>query len=209
MRKLSATLALAAMLAMSFALPITTALAADPKPAASASPAPPPAPAVEAAKSEAEKALNEADKKVEAAKEAVAAVPTDDLPAGDFLSQVLAAIKQFGGLPTVGKIALIIALLISSMKVSVLNQLLWSKLGAAKVWVAPLLGLIAGILDLANSGQVTLASVFAYISAGAGAIILHELLDSVKKIPKLGELWVKVIEIVQRALKGPEPKSKA
>lgn len=134
--------------------------------------------------------------------------PPQEMPVSDFLSQVLQVIKEFGGLPTVLKIAAIITLLISSMKVSVLNELVWSKLGDFKPWAAPILGLIAGILDLAKAGTVSWASVFAYVSAGAGALILHDLLDSVKAIPKLGAVYVKLIELVQKAL-GPAATKKS
>lgn len=191
-------IALCAFLALGLNAPLVAALAADPQPlptvapspvaidagAPAASPAPPqPAPVVEEA-------------------------APQEMPVSDFLSQVLQVIKEFGGLPTVLKIAAIITLLISSMKVSVLNELVWSKLGDFKPWAAPILGLIAGILDLAKAGTVSWASVFAYISAGAGALILHDLLDSVKAIPKLGAVYVKLIELVQKAL-GPAATKKS
>lgn len=118
----------------------------------------------------------------------------------DFLMQVFAAIKALGGLSWVMKIASIITLIIASMKVSFLNDLLWAKLGAFKAWAAPVLGLIAGIIMLPHLG---LAEVFAYISAGAGAVIFHELLDSIKAIPGLGPVYVTVINLIEGALGGP------
>lgn len=194
--KMKATcIALFAMLTLSLGVPITTALAAEPAaPVASASPLPA-SPTVAPQPS---------------ATPAVAAQPaaSQELPASDFLTQVLQAIKDFGGLPTVLKIAAIITLLLSSMKVTILNELVWSKLGDFKPWAAPILGLIAGLLDLAKAGTVTWASVFAYISAGAGAIILHDLLDSVKSIPKLGDIYIKLIELIQKAL-GPAATKKS
>lgn len=129
-----------------------------------------------------------------------------EISLNDFLAQVLEVIKNFGGLPTILKISAITALFISALKVSFLNQVLWSKMGKFKVWFAPLLGLLAGILNLGNQGPITFASVFAYVSAGAGAIILHELLDSVKAIPKLGSFFTTVVEMLQKALKGPDIK---
>lgn len=124
----------------------------------------------------------------------------------DFLVLVLDAIKGFGGLSWVLKISVIITILISSMKVSFLNQMLWSKLGAFKAWAAPILGLIAGILSLAQGGEITLVAVFAYISAGAGAIILHEILDSVKSLPGIGASWLWIIELISAALGKKEVK---
>ncbi len=124
----------------------------------------------------------------------------------DFLAQVLKAIAEFGGLPTVLKIASIITLIVGSMKVSVLNEMLWSKLGAAKVYVAPVLGLIAGILGLGSNGPITAASVFAYVASGAGAVILHEILDSIKAIPGLGEVYISIINLIESFLGGPGKK---
>ncbi len=121
----------------------------------------------------------------------------------DFLSQVLAAIGQLGGLSTLMKLSLLITIVISSMKVSFLDELFWSKLGAFKVWLAPILGLIAGVLSLSMNGQdISWAALFAYMSAGAGAVFLHEILDSVKAIPGLGWVWVKLIDIIEKSLGG-------
>lgn len=119
---------------------------------------------------------------------------------GDFLTQVFTAIKGFGGVPWVGKISVIVLLVIASFKVSFLNNLIWSKLGNFKAWAAPILGLVAGLL--AMGGGLTLPGVFAYISAGAGAILLHELLDTVKAIPGLGAIYVEIINVVEGALGG-------
>lgn len=129
---------------------------------------------------------------------------------GDFLSQVLQAIQGFGGLSWMLKVAAVVTLVIASMKVSVLNQLLWSKLGAAQAWVAPILGLVGGILSLSAGGHsITLQAVLAYVSAGAGAIILHELLDTVKAIPGLGSIYVQIINAIEGALGGPAAQAQA
>lgn len=141
---------------------------------------------------------------------ATVSVPIQVLAAGavvvspsDFFSEVVIAIQKFGGAPTMLKIALIILLIVSSMKVTVINKWVWSKLGAAQTWIAPLLGLVAGLLDLAGSGQLTLASLAAYMSAGAGAIILHELLDGLKTIPGIGPVWLTLIAFLEKKLGGP------
>lgn len=133
----------------------------------------------------------------------------DEIPVQTFAGQVLEAIGQFGGLPWVGKIALLITLIIGSMKVTALRQLIWDKLGAAKAWLAPILGLILGVLTLMQGGHLTLAGVLAWVSAGAGALILHELLDSIKKIPGIGAAWVGFIDLIMSylgAVKAPEAK---
>ncbi len=117
-----------------------------------------------------------------------------------FFNQTLNFIRQFGGLPWVLKIAGISAILISTLKISAIRELTWDKLGNAKVWAAPILGLLFGVFSLGT--DLTLASALAYISAGAGAIILHELLDSLKAIPGIGTVWVSIIDVIQSLLGG-------
>ena len=121
----------------------------------------------------------------------------------DFITQVLSVIKSMGGSSMMVKISAIIMLIIASMKVSFLNQFVWSKLGKFQIWVAPILGLLAGILDLAGGGTLSMPKVFAYLAAGAGAVFLHEILDLVKAIPGLGSAYVAVINLIEGALGGP------
>lgn len=121
----------------------------------------------------------------------------------DFFAQMMTAIQGFGGLSTMLKISAIITLVVSSMKVSFLNALVWSKLGNAKAWVAPVLGLIAGVLGLGADGNpITVASVMAYVAAGGGAVILHELLDTIKAVPGLGPAYIGIISMIQATLGG-------
>lgn len=130
------------------------------------------------------------------------------LAPADFLSQVIEAVKAFGGLSQMAKISSIVLVLVASMKVSFLNELLWSKLGKLQVYVAPVLGLVAGILSLMGTGQpLTLAAAFAYLSAGAGAVFLHEILDSLKGLPGLGSIYVTIINLISGALGGPKPQA--
>ena len=125
-----------------------------------------------------------------------------ELPISIFLTQVLEAVKSFGGIPWTLKIASVILLIIASMKVSMIRPL-WDKLGWRKNLLAPLLGLIAGVLMLSKENMLTLPGVGAYLFAGAGAIILHEILDAVKEIPGIGNSYLKVIEFMQGLLKKP------
>ena len=120
----------------------------------------------------------------------------------DFLGQVLQAILSFGGLSWMAKVSSVIMLIIASMKVSVLNQWIWSKLGAFQAWLAPILGLVAGVINVLVGGG-NFASVLAFMTAGAGAIILHELLDTIKAIPGLGAFWVQIITGIEKYLGGP------
>jgi hypothetical protein len=93
------------------------------------------------------------------------------------------------------------------MKVSSLSSF-WDKLGSAKVWLAPILGLVLGILLLGTNGQISLAGIFAYIGSGAGAILLHQLLDSLKNAPWIGPAYVGIINIIEGVLPGPLAKKK-
>lgn len=132
----------------------------------------------------------------------IIAFAQDAVAPQDFLSQVLKFIQSWGGIPMMAKVAGVILLLVASMKVSFLKPY-WDKLGSLQAWVAPILGLIAGILGLGSGGApITLASIFAYMSAGAGAVVLHELLDTVKAVPGIGPLWVSVIAIIESSLGG-------
>lgn len=131
--------------------------------------------------------------------------PAEDVPVSTFAGQVLEAISKFGGLSWVARIALLVTLLIGSMKVLPIRQYIWDKLGGAKAWAGPLLGAILGLLQLSMSNQLTLAGVLAWVSAGAGAIILHELLDSIKKLPGIGSVWVSFIEVVMKYLGTVKP----
>jgi len=121
----------------------------------------------------------------------------------DFLSQVITAVKAMGGMSTMLKISAVIVLIIASMKVSIINQYVWSKLGTYQIWVAPVMGLIAGLLSVAGGGPVTLGKLFAYVAAGGGAVFMHEILDMVKTIPGLGAIYVTVINLIETSLGGP------
>jgi hypothetical protein len=184
MKRILFTLALASTLALS-ALPAVSAFASEPvsPPAAAASETPQMSAAPAAGVPSAE-----------------VAQPSQEISEKDFLVQVVEAIKKMGGLDTWGKIVLAIGLLIGSMKVTTIRERFWSKLGKQKVWVAPVLGFVAAILDVAGTGTFSWASLAIYMTAGAGAIALHELLDAVKAWPGIGKLYVTIIELIQAAL---------
>jgi hypothetical protein len=136
------------------------------------------------------------------------AAPVVEIPVSTFLEQVLAIIAKFGGLSTVLKISAIVGIMVASMKVSFLRQYVWAKLGAAQVLVAPVLGIIIGILDLFGAGTVTLASVMAYMGSGAGAILLHQLLDGLKKMGFVGDKYKAVIDWIMEKLKADKSADK-
>jgi hypothetical protein len=125
-----------------------------------------------------------------------------EIPADQFFGQIIDMIRQFGGLSWAGKIAAIVLILIASMKVSFLRPL-WDKLGKAKPWAAPVLGLIAGVLSLTVQGSLSFSGVMAYLIAGAGAVLLSEMLELVKVIPGIGPMYVAVINWIQSKLGAP------
>ena len=123
-----------------------------------------------------------------------ASVPPADIPVADFLTQIIQAVKGFGGLSWMLKVASVCLVIVSSMKVSALKPL-WDKLGTAQKWVAPVLALIAGLLSQGTS--ISWASALAYLGAGAAAPYIHDLLDLIKVIPGIGSFWVGIINMIE------------
>lgn len=118
----------------------------------------------------------------------------------DILSNVLEAVANLGGLGWIAKVAGLIVAGISLIKSSFLKQTVWDKLGAGQSWMAPIVGLVCGVISLYPN--LSVASLVAYMGAGAGAVLLHELLDSVKEMPFVGPFWKSVIEFVESKLGG-------
>ena len=98
-----------------------------------------------------------------------------------------------------GVVALL-TLIVSTTKNSVLRGYIWDKLGWAKAFVAPGLGIVLYMLGMAEfSWKAALLG----LTSGLGAIALHQLLDAVKGIPSVGPIWVKVIDFLGTLLKRP------
>lgn len=119
----------------------------------------------------------------------------------DFFEQVFTLIKSFGGMSFVLKISGVITLIIASMKVSFL-QTAWNKFGSFKVFVTPLLSLVLGVLAVLVTGPFSWAAVGSYVFAGGGAVFLHEILDSLKSIPGISGLYLKLIGVATTMLGG-------
>lgn len=117
-----------------------------------------------------------------------------------FLYQIFEAMSGFGGLPFMMKISAIVLLLIASMKVSALKPL-WDKLGPYKAFAAPAFSLIVGIISMVVDKPFSFAGLGAYLFAGAGAIIMHELLDALKAFPSIGAKYQGIISFFQGLLK--------
>ena len=127
----------------------------------------------------------------------VQSAPT--LSTDSLISAVSTVIQNFGGLSWSLKIACIVLLIIAFMKVSFLSSF-WAKLGKFQAYAAPVLGLVLGVLTLSVSGPISLAGVMAYLAAGSGAILLHELLDTIKAIPGIGSVYVGIIDAIESVL---------
>lgn len=129
------------------------------------------------------------------------AVPAPN-PDASFWASVLGYVQQFGGLEWMAKVSGLCLLIVALVKTSFV-QPLWAKLPeVVKTLLAPLIALIGGILSLGSG--LTFAAAVAYIGSGAGAIILHEILDGVKKIPGIGAIYLTIIGIVESILFKPK-----
>lgn len=131
---------------------------------------------------------------------------------GQFTQDVLLTIQSYGGLTGAMKIVCGILLLLALSKVSADGKIpllssLWPQSSAVQSWMAPILGLVLGILMLGSQGAITLAGVLTYVGTGAGAIALHEILDTVKAIPGLGAVYVSIINVIEGVLGGSSVKA--
>jgi hypothetical protein len=127
---------------------------------------------------------------------------TDTLGTIDFISQLINSLNNFGGASSLVKASIVITLIISSMKVSFLNSLIWAKLGWLKVFTAPTFGLIGGLLTI-KSQSVSTYDIIIYLISGGGAVFLHEILDSAKEIKGIGPVYLNIINILTAIFRGP------
>lgn len=117
-----------------------------------------------------------------------------------FFSQLLEFIKAMGGMGWMAKIAAVCMLIVAATKVSFISPL-WNKLpNLVKTLLAPMIALIGGLLAMGS--DLTWASAMAYVGAGAGAIVLHEILDGIKTIPGIGLAYVTIIDLIGALLGG-------
>lgn len=113
----------------------------------------------------------------------------------------LATIASFGGLPWVLEIAVFIFLIIAFAKLTRLKHP-WDELHHLKALVPLAFALLIGILNLQT---YTVAGIAAYLLTGAGAMIVHDMLEIVKGVPGLGPSYINTIEYLSRKL-GALPK---
>jgi hypothetical protein len=121
----------------------------------------------------------------------------------DFLLQIVRVVQELGGAKWGASVTLGIVVIISTMKVSVLRRY-WDLIGSLKVLVAPSLALIAGLatLKLNPESRDMWPILAAWMIAGSGSIIVHQLLDAVKGLPFVGQKYDLMIEVIQGLLGG-------
>lgn len=134
---------------------------------------------------------------------------TDD---SSFFSALFDYIKGFftdntggaaGGATPIAKICGGIILLISTAKVSFLKPL-WDKLLTKQEWVAPVLGLLVGILGMVVKGSFDWSFLLTAVASGALAPYVHDILDKIKAIPGIGSVWLTIISFIQVVLFAPK-----
>ena len=128
-------------------------------------------------------------------------VATDGTSA--FLSLLVADIQGYGGMPWFVQVSAVILLIIASTKVNLINSMLWNNIPAnLQMWVGPALGALAGLFQMlaTTNGVFSWTALTAWALAGAGAPIIHELLDAVKLIPGIGTTYVAIINLIEDTL---------
>ena len=123
------------------------------------------------------------------------------------ISDIGVVVTSFGGLSWVAKIAGIVLILVGLTKVSAdgkvpLLSSIWPAFGSYNTYVAPVLGLILGILSLGLTGTLSLAGVLAYMGSGAGAVLLNELITPILALPGISSVWTTVLTVIQQILAG-------
>ncbi len=113
---------------------------------------------------------------------------------------IFAYLQTFNDMSSANKISGLVVILVGLWKTSFVRNLLWDKLGAWKVLVGPLLGVIASLVLIQ---PLSWAGVWEGLLGGTLSIALHHLLDAVKLIPGLGTGYVKFIDWVKAVLKAP------
>ena len=129
--------------------------------------------------------------------------PAQDEMSADFLLQVVQVAQQLGGAKWGASVTVGLLILISTIKTSMLRKY-WDLIGSLKILVAPGLAVIAGIasLQLNPESKNMWPLLAAWAFAGSGSVLLHELLDAVKKLPFVGPKYDMMIDVVIGLLGG-------
>lgn len=120
------------------------------------------------------------------------------------VAQAMDALKDFDLLAAHMKVAVVLTILISAVKLSMLRPL-WDKLGGFKVLVAPALSLALALVQALGGQPLTKVAVLNALVIGAGAVALHEFLDALKGVPVVQDKFGPVIDLVKKLLSGVKP----
>jgi hypothetical protein len=109
-----------------------------------------------------------------------------------FISEILSTVGGWKGMPVQFILSGVLALVVSSLKVDFIRSLLWDRLGAAKVLLAPVLSLLGALVVVQ---PFTWETVWVALSTGAGAIALYEIVNGLKTLPFVSPLVSKVLDL--------------
>lgn len=140
-----------------------------------------------------------AEVKSEAASAAVAAqpaaAPSEEKSLSDVMKEFVKVFEDWKKLGWQAGLAALLMCLVSTMKNSMLRQMIWSKIPDwAKITVAPLLSILA--FGLAMGKDFSGAAFWAAVTTGVAAVYMHEFLDGLKTAPFVGEKWAWLVEAV-------------
>ena len=124
-----------------------------------------------------------------------------EMQVGQWVGDLFQVVGSLKGMSVQASMIAVITLLVSSMKVTVFRQLVWDKLGGAKVLAAPVLSLLMVVIGALATGQkFSFGVLLVALTTGAGALALHEVLDAVKEM-KFVKPWMKpAIEWISKTL---------
>lgn len=122
-----------------------------------------------------------------------------DVSEMQWIADAIAAVRGMGGSSGLAIASAIIALVVSLFKVPFFRDKIWDKLKFNQKAAVPLvLALVGGLVKL---DHITLGGVVAYLGAGAGAIILYEIIDVVKLSDGINATVKAVLGFLQGILK--------
>ena len=131
-------------------------------------------------------------------------VPAADMSLGELIAQAVAdwgSVSGLGGTALfTGIVALVLRVLLSTMKVSILRQWLWDKLPDWSKWlVAPVVGVVLFALTV---HPFSLKLLWVGLASGAGAVVLHELLSKIEALPGINATVKWVVALASKLLGG-------
>lgn len=123
-----------------------------------------------------------------------------EVPINEIISGMLKAIGDWRAIGWQAGLAASIAVLISTMKNSLLRAWIWDKLGWWKVFVAPVLAMVAVLIFVK---PFDMKAVMLALTTGAGAIAIHQFLDALKNAPFIKPWMTPILDFLAKLLKSP------